>query len=432
MNTRTSGTFWLGCVVLSILLTSTLALAGQATRAGKLWQQMRAADVNSAQFAQARGELKTLLAQLPAGQKVAVATALMQRGADDSTNATALGMFSPAGLPLAGVKAILDNPQRTWPQRVLVRTYYRFCRPEYETRLNPQARLKLVGILAKRLASLAGQAQVPYGEQRLMHHTISAVLSRYAGQQDEVPQFANLLEAMRAYAAKRRPDDPLAITLAAWTGMNDQPKMRLNSEAAAKLALGHWEPLVRMKASAYLGSKILEEPAVGQRVLAMLSDPRDEVRASAASVFSYAMSYKPEKVIPAMVKLLAQGRGTTVEKAAAETLIAHSDEAAMSINLLLDVLERKANKPGPKRTASIFQTLSYLINDETPAKQKQRLLSAAMVNLEYAPRGALRAMEALGPYAKPAVVDIKRYRDTQADRFTRQYINRHVLQAIGS
>jgi len=315
---------------------------------------------------------------------------------------------------------------------VLVRTYYRFCRPEYETRLTAQARGELVGILAERLASLAGQAQVPYGEQRLMHHAISAVLSRYAGQQDEVPQFANLLEAMRAYAAKRRPEDPLAITLAAWTGMNDQPRAKIHSEEAARLALGHWEPLVRMKAAAYFGSKILEDPAVGQRVLALLGDPRDEVRASAASVFSYAMSYKPEKVIPAMVKLLAQGRGTTVEKAAAETLIAHSDEAAMSIDLLLDVLERKTNKPGPKRTACIFQTLSYLINDETPAKQKQRLLSAARVYLEHAPRGALRAMEALGPYAKPAVVDIKRYRDTQADRFTRQYINRHVLQAIGS
>jgi hypothetical protein len=357
---------------------------------------------------------------------------MMQRGADDSTNATALGLFGPDGLSVAGIKAILDNPRRTWPQRVLVRTYYRFCRPEYQARLAELKRRELVGILAERLAALATQSKVAYGEQRLMHHAVAAVLSRYAGKEDEVPQFANLLEAMRAYSARRRIDDPLAITLAAWIGMNDQPSPQINSEEIAKLALGHWEPLVRMKASAYLGSKILGDPGVGQRVLAMLSDPRDEVRASAASVFSYAMSYKPEKVIPAMVKLLAEGRGTTVEKAAAETLIAHSDEAAISINLLLDVLERKTRKPGPMRTASIFQTLSYLVNDETPVVQKQRLLAAARAKLEYAPRGALRAMEALGPYAKPAVVDIKRYRDTQADRFTRQYIDRHVLQAIGS
>jgi len=109
MDTRMSGTFWPGCVVLSIFLASTLALADQATRAGKLWQQMRAADVNSAQFAQARGELKSLIAQLPAGQRVAVATALMQRGADDSTNVTALGMFGPGGLPLADVEPGLSE-----------------------------------------------------------------------------------------------------------------------------------------------------------------------------------------------------------------------------------------------------------------------------------------------------------------------------------
>ncbi len=417
--------------ILFLALMSTFARTDSVTDAASLWKQMRDSDVNSTEFTQARRELLNLIPTLPADQKVPVATALMQRGADDATNATALDMFGTDGLPLADIKNILDNSNRTWPQRVLVRTYFMFCRPESETRLSEQTRRQMVGMLADRLNALAAQSKVDYGEQRLLHHAIEAVLSRYAGQQDSVPEVARLLQAMKAYTAGHS-GDVLALTLSTWVAMSDDPKPDIDNEKTAMLALGHWEPLVRMQASVFLGSEIRKDPGVGQRVLAMLSDPRDEVRASAASVFSYAISYKPETVIPAMVNLLVEDRGVTVQKAASDTLMVHSEEAQVSIDLLLAALNKKTNKPGPKRTTSILQTLSYLIHDRTAGSQKQRLLEAAVDNLEYAPQGALRAMEALGPYAAPAVPNIKNYRDTKADRFTRQYIDRHVLQAIGS
>lgn len=419
----------LGCVLVLSLLSSPV-WADAVADAAEHWKQMRVSDVNSAEFAQARRKLLDLIPTLSANQKVPVATELMQRGADDATNATALGMFGIDGLPLSDIKGIFDNPNRTWPQRVLVRTYFRFCRPENETRLSEPARRKLVGMLADRLTVLAAQGEVDYGEQRLMHHALEAILSRYAGKQDSVVEMGRLLQAMKLYTAGHSTDDVLSLTLAAWSAMNDNPKPPVDSEKTAMMAMGHWEPLVRIQAAVYLGSQIRKDPGVGQRVLDMLNDPRDEVRASAARVFSFALSYKPQKVIPTMVDLLVHGRGVTVQKAASETLIWHSEEAQVSIDLLLEALNRKTNKPGPKRTTSILVTLSYLIHDRTARSQRQKLLEAAVDNLGYAPRGALRAMEALGPYAKPAVPNIKNYRDTKADRFTRQYIDRHVLQAI--
>ena len=82
------------------------------------------------------------------------------------------------------------------------------------------------------------------------------------------------------------------------------------------------------------------------------------------------------------------------------------------------------------RTDSILTTLSYLVHDQTPPSIKQRLLTVAVNNMEFAPMGALRALEALGPSAKPALPEIKKYRISKADRFTRQYIDTHVLEAI--
>ena len=436
MRTRTTN-----LPVLLVSLSVLFGLSGPAwaqdassplTEAVELWEQMRRMEnVNSEEFAKAGNRLVQLISSLPPEQKTPVATALMRRGVDDAVNAAALEMFGMDGIPTADIKAILDNENRTFQQRVLVRTYYKFCRGEYETRLSEETRRELVGILADHLKDVYKRETLDYGEQRLLTHTLQAVLSRYFGKQGEVPEMVELLEAMLGYRAKNRVDDTLAASIAAWLEMKPSPQ--IDSTESALLAMGHWEPLVRLKAAVYLGGQIRKDDKVGDEVLKQLNDPpdpRDEVRASAARVFSFSLSYHPGKIIPAMVRLLVWDRGVIVQQAASETLIAHSDEAQITVDLLLESLQTRSPRPGPKRTTSILRTLSYLVHPNTPSSQKTRLLKVAVANLEFAPQGALRAMEALGPDALPAVGNITQYRDTKADRFTRQYINRHVLMVI--
>ncbi|MCD4825621.1 MAG: hypothetical protein K8S55_13580 [Phycisphaerae bacterium] len=417
------------CVVMPTFAVGEPAGGNQVA---ELWRQMRRQDVNTPEYTQARRQLVKLISSLPANRKVPVATSLMKRGADDAVTITILQLFGTNGLPAGDIKAIIENPNRTWPQRVLLRTYYRLCRPENETLLSAKARRELVKMLAGRLNSLAGAKTVDYGEQRLLSHMLQAVLSRYAGMENQVPEMASLQKAMRMYAAGKK--DVLGASIAGWMKMKPNPKID-NVEGAFD-ALGHWEPLVRGKASAFLGMRILKEPKIADKVLALLKDtksggdPRDEVRAAAAGVFSFALSYKPQKIVPEMVKLIVWDRGVIVQAAAKETLIVHSDEAQIAIDLLLEALETRRPKPGPKRAQSILTTLSYIIHENVPASQKKRLLQQGVNNLNFAPQGALRVLEALGQYAKPALPAITQYRDKQADRLTRQYINRHVIPAI--
>ena len=421
-------------IVCVFVLSASGVLAAGPEQAADVWQKMRAADVNSAEFAEAKAELEGLIAQAAPTQRVPLAVALMEWDAPDAINATALQMFGKDGLPFDDVRALLDaearytNTGNDYPQqRVLLRTYWRFLRPEYETKLSEPMRRKLVRALANHIQRLADQQKVTYGEQRLMTHMIEAVLSRYAGAAD-VPEMDALRKAMADYVKAHK--DALAMAMSAWSKM--KPDMKIASTDDAIVALGHWEPLTRMKAQAELGAAILGDAAVADRVLAQLDDPRDEVRASAASVFGFALSYKPSVVIPRMIELIGSDRGVTVQQAASETLIARADDAKVTIPLLLKALQvtPDGKKPGPKRTRSLLTTASYLIGPSTPADQKMALLNVARARLTYAPQGALRVLEALGPFARPAIEEIKKYRDTQADRFTRQYIDRHVLQAI--
>ena len=223
-------------------------------------------------------------------------------------------------------------------------------------------------------------------------------------------------------------------------GGSQQPT--INADSQAILFLGHWDPLVRMKATTYLASQVRKDKTIGSTIMSLLDDPRDEVVAAGASVFGLASSYEPDKVIKKMVELLtAPNSRVVVQQAASETLIDHSDEAQTTVDLLLDALGKSKIKPGPKRTKSILDTLSYLIHPQSPPSQKQRLLEVAVYYLEFQPpsqtaegperaEGALKALEALGSYAQPAVPNIKRYRDKRADRFMKQQIDRHVLPSI--
>jgi hypothetical protein len=137
-----------------------------------------------------------------------------------------------------------------------------------------------------------------------------------------------------------------------------------------------------------------------------------------------------------MIDLVVWDRGVTVQRSAGETLIAHSNQATESFDLLLDALEKRVPRPGPRRAETILTTLGYLVTPKTPAEKKQRLLELAQIYLfpgeqhAAAPQGALRALEALGEFAAPAIPDIRKYRDRSADRLTRQYIDRHVMESI--
>jgi hypothetical protein len=402
----------------------------QAETAQELWETLQRLDVGSDEFAVTRQKLVRLIASLENAQRVPVATAMMQWGADDVTNATPLQEFFPDGFSPDALAPLVNNPRRSWKQRVLVRTYYKFLRPEYETAMTDKARLGLVELLTDRLSRLANAEYVSYGEQRLLSHMLQDTLSRYAGRAGELPAVRNLYAAMQTYAARPRTDDVLSLSINAWVEMSKRPAWEIESERDAMLGLGHWDVLVRDKSSTYLGILIMKDPAVGEHVFVLFDDPRDEVRAAAAKVFSFALSYQPDTVIRKMIDLLVNDRGVTVQKAAAETLICHSDEADTAISPLIDALREREPIAGPKRTTSILQTLSYLITPRTPDNQKQRVLDLAIEKLDFAPKGALMALQALGPFAKPAIPLIKQYRDRQADRFTRQTINRHVLMAI--
>lgn len=433
-------------IALTILTLSLPAALGEdeltetQAQAKHYWRIMRRADVNSDDFVGARDKLVELISQLPVDDYVEVATVMMDRGAADMFNLTVIQMFGREGLPKQDLAQLLSTEQRTWPQRILLRTYWKLARPENETELRPQARLDLVTLLADRLNALASAESVSYGEQRLLSHMLQSVLTRYAGQAEQVPAVATLYKAMDAYLQTERPNDILAQSIADWKTTSPTPEIDNETEALA--ALGHFNPMVRARAATYLGMSILKKPELGEKVLALLrapgegGDPRDEVRAAAAEVFSFALSYKPDVVIPRMIDLVVWDRGVTVQRSAGETLIAHSNQATESFDLLLDALEKRVPRPGPRRAETILTTLGYLVTPKTPAEKKQRLLELAQIYLfpgeqhAAAPQGALRALEALGEFAAPAMPDIRKYRERSADRLTRQYIDRHVMESI--
>ena len=416
--------FMVICMGVSMLPAET----DSVSEASRLWLSMRRSDVNSTEFMKSRNQLISLIDSLTPDRKVAVATALMSRTADPSINAAALELFGPNGLPIEDLQKILENPDRSWPERILIRTYYSLLQPEYEMHLNDKFRRQLVAILAQRLERLSRVGEVGYGEQRLLSHAIQSALSRYAWKQDAVPEMQQLVSAMRAFSSYPRVDEVLGPSINGWLTMQPNPKIETVGEAIKDLS--HWDPLVRVTAATFLANKMRSDPQVGQEVLKQLGDPRDEMKAAAASVFSYALSYEPKKIIPIMVNILLESRSVPAQKMASESLIAHSEEAQLSAGMLLEALESRRPKPGPMRTDSILTTLSYLVHDQTPPSIQQRLLTVAVNNLEFAPMGALRAIEALGPAAKSALPEIRKYRSEKADRFTRQYIDTHVLEAI--
>ena len=128
--------------------------------------------------------------------------------------------------------------------------------------------------------------------------------------------------------------------------------------------------------------------------------------------------------------MLLTDRGVVPQAAASAALAARADQAGPAISPLIDAFAPAPGKrlPKPKRTGSILSALAALAGQATTA-QKDAMLSLALQELQAAPGGALELLKGLGPSASAALPRIREYR-AEAERFDRQYIDRHVLPAI--
>lgn len=414
--------------------------AGVSQRAGaesiedrmvEAWKVMRQAEPESTQFNEAGVKLLNSIGQLPASKRIDAATALMDRYAPGHVNCAALAMFGSDAVDLEGIRRILFDTKRSFAQRVLIRTYYDLCHADYGSGyLTESDRLGLMSLLTDRIKSLTGTG-VSYGEQRLLTHLTQAMFSRYGRKSDEFPQVRWLTEAMDGYVAAAAPADSFALAARGWMDLIRKGGDSISNAQDALAALGHWDPLIRWQASRYLGALASENGQVVIEVQAAMSDGRDEVRAAAIEVFALATGVAPETMIPKLVEILTRDRGVVAQAAASFALTARRRQATGAIDPLLDALEAKTGRrPGRKRTDSMLRALAAL-TAETDASVRARMLHLAVGKLTTAPDGALKLLASLGTDAAPALPSVEAFR-VQANRFQRQYIDRHVLPAINT
>lgn len=427
---------WLGVAMRVVLGVAALVAASGAARADEiaqataLWQQMRCAEPDTADFKGAQWKLTALIGTTAKSRHLVMATALMDRTARRGINESAIELFGRDPFEVADIRRMLSDPQRSFQQRELLKTYYSECSPESSASLlSEDYRKKLVGVLAERLGTLAGQP-IHYGEQRFFVHLTSAVLGRYPARadKDKAPEGEQLIKSLEAYAEKGNRADTLAAAIPVWLDLRKNPVAQIGNFGEAIRLLGHWDPLERLKAAAWLGDRVGSDEKGAQVVLAMLDDLRDEARAEAARVFSFAASYKPQTVVPRMVGLMTEDISTVVQTAAAEALSARAEQGARQIEPLLAVLTSPSRRLGSNRTNCILTVLSKLVAYARPS-QKASMVDLAALRLQTSPDGALSLLEALGPGAASAIPAIKEYRSS-ADRFQKAYIDLHVLPAI--
>ena len=418
-----------GLLVVAAALSGADATGEDATaQAVTLWKQMCAADVSSEEFKAAQWRLTSVIDEMPATRHMAAAAGMMDMYADPAVNAAAVEVFGADALPITDVQRILWDGQRSRQQRELLKTYYGFCRAEAKPgALSDGARKQLVDVLAERIENLAG-TRVSYGQQRLLVHLCSAVLSRFGRATDGAPEVKGLTKALEKYAEKADKADGFGAAIPVWLDLLNAGDGTIDTFGKASRALGHWDPLTRLRAAAFLAEEVSTDEKVGQVVLSLLNDPRDEVRAAAARVFGFAKDYSPAEVVPRMAALLTEDRGVVVQAAAAEVLIGRADQAKDQLGSLLKALHDPTRVLGSKRVSSILLVLSRLLPSAT-AEQRKQLLELALRNLSTSPGGALAVMEALGPEASRVVPSIREFR-AAADRYRKAYIDRHVLPSI--
>jgi hypothetical protein len=421
----------------AVLTLSTVGLADEASRAAMFWSQMDSSKPDSTEWTDAQRQLTTLIENLPDGRKVAVAVAMMNRNASDATNQSAVAMFGKDPLPPEDIRALLTSQGRitdtknSYPKaRVLLKTVYQGLSPGSATAYSPDVRRTLVALLAQHVESLAQRDSVPYGERRLVAYLVPPVLCQAVGAPEPSPAVKSLRAAMRNYSTAHGPNDALAVAMDTWVKLPAVLSIRDTSQAIR--ALGHYDAKVRLAAENRLSRQIKTTPALGDTLLRLFDDPRDEVRSSAVIVFSLAPEYKPELVVPQLIKRLNEDRSGQVQASASRALVAQKTLPPATLGQLIASMTCTSAKkrPGPRRVHHLMMVASHLVERDTPASQKTALLALAMRHLDASPSGALHLLQALGPQARAAIERIETYRNTQANWQLRQYINSTVLPAI--
>lgn len=395
-------------------------------RVAELWERLRRLDVGSDEFLNVRQELADQVRQVPRQRRAEAAAELMRRGVPDSVNAAAIRLFGPDPIPADDIRAIVFDTSRSFRQRILVRTYYLFCRDDFDdSLLSSETRRALIELLAERLEGL-NPDETGYGEQRLMIHLCTDALSWCEAAELRGGVCERLTAAMRGYAAAAGSEDTLAASIWGWLTLRGVTEVAVNSVDGSLESLGHWNPLVRWRAATALAERVDQDEQFARRVLTMLNDPRDEARAAAVRVFAFAPHVLTGEIEPRLAELLVNDTGVVVQSAAAEALGTRAQAAEGTIDALLGAFRTRI--PGPKRTNSLLKALSHLA-DYADERQVRRMLEVAGEKLSYAPEGALELIEALGPVAAPLTDEVLRYR-ASADRVLRHFIDRRVLPSI--
>jgi len=421
-----------GFLVLLLLGMSKPAV-GQMSSTGDFglkWTEVLRCEVDSAGFLESRRALRDMVERTPQARRIEAATGMMKPYASDSINMAALDFFASDLFQEDQIRRILFDHRRSSKQRVLLRSYYASCRREYRTSLSSGRRcLALVDLLAERIEALAGRT-ANYGEQRLLTHLSASMLNCFGGLAERPVAADRLIRSLADYAKLAALDDTFAAASRGWLKLLANPVRNLSSSIVAGDAMGHWDALVRIEASAYLARMMARRPDVVDQVMQMLDDPRDEVRAAAAMSFAVCPVPPSREVITALVSMVVTGRGVVPQSAAAVALSADNEAGPETVELLLGAFKRSKGQPRPgrKRTSSVLSALAGLADQAEP-DQRTEMLSVAMAKLSASPSGSLMLLKELGRDASDATDKVVAYRRT-ADRFERHYIDRHVLPAI--
>lgn len=403
----------------------------------KLWKQLRFLKPDSREFDEAKAKLIEEIPKIPINMRTRAASAMMDCYADDLVNMSAIEMFGKDPLPVEGIVEMLSNLKRPFNDRVLLRTYFSFCLAEYK--LSPLSE-KMQGDLAMSLANhidavlraaaeakIKPDAALDYGEQRLLTHLFQSALSRFVAKQDTSPPARRLIEAMESYVAAAKEGDMLAESMKGWLTLVKWVNIREDSLDGAVATLGHWDALNRIKAAANLARLAEKDQKVVNRVLSLLDDPRDEVRADASRVFSFMPQYDSKLIVPRMVKMITADRGVVVQQAVAEVLSARAEQAAAeAIDPLLAAVADA--KTGQSRRSSMLTVLAGMVPKATD-QQKEIMLNLAARSLGDVPEGALAVFKALGTSARAVLPRLIEYRD-KCDSARRKFIDANVLPAI--
>jgi len=419
---------WLISVLTACLFAAGLSAQVSSAPAGDvqaaaLWQQMRRADVDSADFSVARLKLKSLIARMDAQTKLRAMTAMMDGAAEPGTNEAAVAMFDQSPPSATEIRELLFDPKPTGRQRTLLVACYNSCRAGSATakpKLDTMAEL-----LSERLDELAGR-RIGYAQQRLLVRVCQAALRCSAAGAEPPASAQGLTRAMRKYASQAPAGDVLGASCKGWVALQDSPITLVDTVPMAIDALGHWDPLVRYRAARFLAGPVAADRDVLLKVWGTLRDPRDEVRSAAILVFAISPQAGGQAVVPQMVAFMLRDRNVGVQQAAAEVIIARGDQAGGAIEPLLSALIE--GRPGPKRATSMLRALAHLATSADEA-QREKMLSAAMARLSSSPRGALPVIKALGAGDVEVAGALKNYRKL-AYRDERFFIDRHVLPVI--